>query len=272
MKAQNLTISIPYKGCDKKCPYCISEMTGYIISDWNLMVRHIEKVKTLARAASVNSVLLTGKGEPFLDVEKLFYILNNFKKWPCEVQTNGIILNKQKNKLIPQLKDAGLNTVAFSIDTMDQFDEYQDLFADIKQAGMLSRAALILTDELPADINLPGLVELCKSHGIHQLLLKKINKPTSVSDDHKIAQWIKDNTQKGLYEKLVGEFEALKPKLRKIRMLPHGVSVWSIGGVSVSFSDYCIQEFSHEDDIRSLIFQEDGHLYTAWDDPASILF
>ena len=33
MRANNLTISVPYKGCDKDCPYCVSKMTGYMESD-----------------------------------------------------------------------------------------------------------------------------------------------------------------------------------------------------------------------------------------------
>ena len=59
---------------------------------------------------------------------------------------------------------------------------------------------------------------------------------------------------------------------RVIRKLPYGATIYDIGGIAVTWFDYCIQDAHGVDDIRSLIFQEDGHLYTAWDSPASILF
>jgi hypothetical protein len=37
MRANNLTISIPNKGCEKNCPYCVSKCTGAIKEDRGLM-------------------------------------------------------------------------------------------------------------------------------------------------------------------------------------------------------------------------------------------
>jgi len=68
MKATNLAISIPYKGCDKNCPYCVSKMTGYNTADEDAIIRNRPKVKNMAALASIGSVLLTGKGEPLLNV------------------------------------------------------------------------------------------------------------------------------------------------------------------------------------------------------------
>ena len=50
MRAQNLTISVPYKGCDKDCPYCVSKMTGYIESDEGAFYGNMEKVSKIGRA------------------------------------------------------------------------------------------------------------------------------------------------------------------------------------------------------------------------------
>jgi hypothetical protein len=60
---------------------------------------------------------------------------------------------------------------------------------------------------------------------------------------------------------------------KPLRVLPEtGIEVYDIMGMSVCFSDYCIQQENRMEDIRSLIFHQDGHVYTSWDSPASILF
>ena len=42
--------------------------------------------------------------------------------------------------------------------------------------------------------------------------------------------------------------------------------------ILVTIIDYCIQEYNNTEDIRSLIYHQDGYMYTSWDKPASILF
>ena len=84
-------------------------------------------------------------------------------------------------------------------------------------------------------------------------------------------KWINTNDCSGSYAKWGNEFVDL-PNKSLIRVLPHKAQVWDINGVSVCFSDYCIQEANSSDDIRSLIFLEDGHIYTAWDKLSSKLF
>jgi len=273
MKAQNLTVSLPYKGCDKNCPYCVSSMTGYLKANWRLVLRNMNKVKYAARAAQVNSVLITAKGEPFLNFEDLIYVLNEFREFPdCEVQTNGIILNREQNQMVPKLFSHGLDIVAFSVDSLEQFYAYESLFALIKASGMNSRVALNVTDGLPDDISLVKLVDMCQERDIIQLLIRNITKPHSADDAHRAARWIADNTRKGIFGKLAAEFAKLKKTSRRIRRLQYGIESYNIQGVSVTISDYCIQDSHGDDDIRSLIFQEDGHLYTAWDDETSLLF
>ncbi len=59
---------------------------------------------------------------------------------------------------------------------------------------------------------------------------------------------------------------------RLLRRLPYGAAVYDLDGVAVSHFDYCVQDDHGPDDIRSQIFAEDGHLYMAWNSPASVLF
>ena len=111
---------------------------------------------------------------------------------------------------------------------------------------------------------------------IDQLLIRQIRIPDNIIDTEKskkTQQWIKDNTNETVYVRLWQEFMDIVDKKDLIRILPHGAEVYDIDGIAVSFSDYCIQESNNTEDIRSLIYLEDGHLYTSWDKvPSSRLF
>ena len=59
---------------------------------------------------------------------------------------------------------------------------------------------------------------------------------------------------------------------RKLGETIHGMSIYDCKGISVLFSDYCIQEQANDNDVRSIVFHEDGHLYTLWNSAASMRF
>jgi hypothetical protein len=101
----------------------------------------------------------------------------------------------------------------------------------------------------------------------------------------KEIEWIKANCSENHYYDLYEEFKAMQPYEERylgqvitrimappLRTLPFGMPVYGYKGVSVAFSDYCVQETHNPEDLRSLIFAEDGHVYTNWANPASILF
>ena len=271
MRAANLTISIPYKGCDKNCPYCVSKMTGSVKTNTPLMMRNINKVKTLARAAQVTNVLFTGKGEPCLNWLQLVDYIDEFKEFPCELQTNGIILNNNIN-LVDALQHYGLDVVALSIDKLEQFSEYKNLFKRIQDVGMTSRVTLNVTNMIPEVTTFRDVVVQCLAYGVDQLLLRNIVIPNNVPKS-KYTMWIRDNTNPAQYDTMVDEMrEELAKHGTFIRSTEFGMLIYDYMGISVTTSDYCIQDNSQNIDIRSLIFLDDGHLYTSWNSKASRLF
>jgi hypothetical protein len=281
MEAQNLTISIPppEEGpiCDKNCTYCISAMTGYIEPDVQTLIRNIGKARTLARAANVSNILLTGKGEPLLNFETVCYILESFMEYPSEIQTNGLWLSRHHDH-VDTLKRAGLDTVAISVDHLNQMDDVKELVRSIRRSNMTCRVCLNLTDKIPTDLSFRSIFDTIKSFGVHQLLIRNVMVPQVVNYDTKRAanavKWIQEHVDPRVYKKLYVDFEAMIDRERDlVRTLPHGAEVYALQGIDVSFSDYCIQENNNTKDIRSLIFLEDGHMYTSWDKvPASRLF
>jgi len=271
MRAANLTISVPNNGCDKNCPYCVSQMTGFVDPDKQLMMRNINKVKTLARAAQVTNVLFTGKGEPTLNWDILVDMIKSFREWPTELQTNGLYLNDNCESLA-ELAKAGLDVVAVSIDKLKQFADFKQLFKNIRKLGMTVRVTLNVTRMIPESVTYNGLISICKSVGVEQFLLRNIVTPTHAGES-RYSKWISMNTSQAQYDKLVGEMKnCLNADGMFLRETEFGMRIYDYRGVSVTSSDYCIQDSSNNKNIRSLIFLDDGHVYTTWYSKASRLF
>jgi len=267
MRAQNLTISIPNKGCNKNCPYCVSRMTGDSDSKGPLMSRNVPKVIQLAKASQVTSVLLTGKGEPTLNMEDALLFASQFRAWPLEIQTNGIDLGLGK---LRDLAINGMDIIAVSVDNVGD-KHLPGLFTNIKETDMVSRATFNITNKMDLG-TFQDLIELCKKWGVDQMTLRNVVIPNNTGDT-KQAEWIRKHTNPKLYAKYRDDMiEACEKEGFLLRTLAHGAKVYDYQGIAVSYSDYCIQDNNSGEDIRSLIFMEDGHCYTSWNSKASILF
>ena len=272
MKTNNLTVSIPYKGCDKNCPYCVSKMTGFMKkSDADLMLDRVDKVIYLAKTAGATSVLFTSKGEAMLNFRDLQDLLKAFSmEFFCELQTNGIMLAK-KPEMLETLISEGLTTLAVSIDNFN-FDWMKSFLEIAKDNNLILRATVNLWEKTyehdPAD-----WIAKLKSFGFNQASFRTLTIPENCVDTEeskKAQEWIKEHGAKDRLWTL--KMDAMIEKARKIRSLNFGPTVYGIDGIAVIHFPYCVQENNDGDDVRSLIFQEDAHLYDSWDDSASVLF
>jgi len=278
MKANNLTISIPQPKdgfrCDENCPYCISLMTPFVQFNYDLFFDNLEKVKYMAKTCSVSSVLLTGKGEPTLNYHLLLQTAMKFSSFPMELQTNGKWLLDHIDAM-KELKAVGLDTLAFSIDNLYNVIELYPLSKKACDLGMTVRVCLNLTNKITPKIKFVEIIASIKDFLIDQLLFRQLMIPDKVLETEqskKVQAWIRDNVDVSTYNRLYQEMLNIVDEKDLIRILPHGVRVYDIDNIAVTFSDYCVQEYNNTEDIRSLIYLEDGHLYTSWDKISSRLF
>jgi molybdenum cofactor biosynthesis enzyme MoaA len=274
MQAQNLTISIPADKCDKDCPYCISKITWKTKPNIPLMNRNIQKVKRLATIAGVTSVLITSKKEPFQNYEEMIRIANLFSRdnW-LEIQTNGVYFSKNPYKLTLELYQAGVNVLAISVDRMKSINRLSESLKILSDFGIVTRLCLNITGFITDIFTFDEIMTNIISVGnVRQVLLRNINYPKNANINHPVVIWIDKNVNmiEG-YQNLYNQM--MKMKLDKIRTIPQtGLTTYDYNDISVCFSDYCIQESNEYENIRSLIIQDDGHVYTSWDKKASILF
>lgn len=286
LRSSNLTVAVPYFGCNKNCPYCISKMTGNynnnFIEDKNdyLFMLNFEKMKNIAKQSGVGSVLITGKGEPLVDgsFDYTLFVLNEFQNFITEIQTNGIeIINGNKlNNLI----NYKVSTVSISIDNTNDLLGMRGYIRKLKRNGVVVRITLNLSDILYQydRVNnrltsnfLDDLHIMCSSLEIDQFTFRKLSIPYG----HELknpAHWIYEYANPRKYDKLLKKINKIvKNRGVHIRTLNHGVSVYDYHNIGVSISNYCIQEDHTDDNLRSLIYMQDGHLYTHWGRKASIL-
>ncbi|MGD9580247.1 MAG: radical SAM protein [Vampirovibrionia bacterium] len=267
MKARSLTISLPNYGCNKTCPYCVSKMTGYLKADEENILKNLRKVIDFSKRAGVLSVLFTSKGEPLLSKSFSFFldIAEYFSDFALEIQTNGLLLN---NNIIDVLSDNGMNVIAISVDTQKQLDDLKPYLKTISNKGMISRLCVNISTEI-GHLTFDDLINFSKDNNVSQLTFRKLTVPEFCSNTPQ-AEWIKNNAPDHLYTSFVDQFN--KFDKRFIRKTVDNIDIYDCCGVSIIYSDYCLQESNNSEDVRSLIYAEDGHLYTSWNSPASILF
>jgi len=280
MKANNLSISVPNKGCDKNCPYCVSKMTGKVETEGvqdalDLMSAKADKIKNFATMAQVSSVSITGKGEPMLNFDAVDTLAYLFKNFPLEIQTNGIVIASNPEYWVKKIKKAKIDIIAISV---DHFEDVEKVVIPITKEAhkhhLIVRVTLNITDMLfenEPNLSYEDFFKIFQANGVDQFSIRNVTAPKN-SKNQKVSNWIKDHTN-GLYDMFVKEMDVfILEHGTMIRELPYGAVLYDVMGVSITSFDYCIQDKASENDIRSLIFMEDGHLYTAWNSKASRLF
>lgn len=270
MKAQNLTISVPNGGCDKNCPYCISKITGSIDTDFNAMLNNFPLVKQTATIAKVTDLMITGKGEPFRS-PYLVQVLDMASELnlPIEIQTNGLYLYRAiSDPHILSFFTSRISIFAFSVDKASTIGQYKRLFEILKREGKTVRVCINLTNRIDPAWCFWDIMRITEGMPIDQILIRNVTYPSSADKESPVVKWIDENTRADRCSdwelSCAGTYDA-------IRTLPLGAKVYDAHGKAVTFSNYCIEE-KNDHRIRSLIFQEDGHLYTTWDSQASRLF
>lgn len=270
MKANNLTISIPGK-CNFNCPYCVSNMTYGVQENERRFVENLHKTKRLAERMGVSHILITGKGEPFDSEHYLEQVLDVFYgDFPIEVQTHHHNFTATGKYFL--LKK--IDVLAISVDNPNLLSMEKDVWRSLSN-DVLVRLTIILSKRFK-DYRLPWFINKCHDLKINQLTIRQPTVPKRIREDEislKTAQWIEDNADDNMYYLLGDQLDQMKGtgEAAFIRDLMFGATVWDINGVGFTSMQYCVESQNGEV-MRSLIYQADGHLYTTWDHPGSIIF
>ena len=243
-------------------------MTGFCEADESMFYRNIKKVHKIATMSGVTSVSITGKGEPLVNFEDTRKVIKEFSDFPVEVQTNGIKISKN-TELIDLLYMAGLDVLAISVDNLEDVKGLEKAVERAHDFGLTVRFTFNVTDIFPKNIHFQSFVEICKANKIDQFSFRRITS-ANYTEENKVHAWIKEHAENNMYDVLINQFK--NGNYRMIRNLPYGAKLYDVENMSFTYFDYCIQDDNNDDDIRSLIYMENGHVYTSWNSEASRIF
>lgn len=293
MKIHTMSIVVGSKACNAKCPYCISKTTGFqglIERAEDVNWRNFKIACRLADKSGVNTVLLTGKGEPTLYADLIDQYLDKIElgkyNFPfIELQTNGITIgnNTIKDCQLTRWYTQGITTISLSmVHYVSQFNKYiyqpdikdEKVYMDvaetikrIKSFGFTVRlSCIMLKGYIDNPEYLKKLIEFCKHMGVKQLTIRPMTAPDNTDND--ITKWIKENH---LTYAQIRDIELfLHSKGTPILELAHGAVIFDIDGQNVCWTN-CITTNKSEEDIRQIIFFPDGTISYDWKYTGSVL-
>jgi molybdenum cofactor biosynthesis enzyme MoaA len=279
MKATSLSINLWAK-CNARCPFCISKSTWKTGVQGNQ--RLVQRVHLAFGYAKWHNVLITSNGEPTTVKDDMYTVIKRAKHrcFPIiELQSNGLLANPDELAL------QGVTTLAISIADTDPAESanimhlpktfnYYNVIARAHQAGLLVRVSLNLTNktllELKEYKRLEEYITSLKDLGVRQLTFRRLGWPTRVGRAGATKKWIQNNATGNNYADYNGLAQHVERQGTLLRKLSYGNMVYDLHGMSVTIST-CMTDNTDPDEIRSLIFMPDGHLYHSWDSPGSIL-
>ena len=287
MSIQSLSIVVPGTKCINNCKFCVSRTHEDItypdrISDYGTVFEG-KYVKALryARDLGCTTLMLTGECEPQQNkpfLEKFFNKLIPEKLFNnIEIQTTGRGLTKE---YIYRLRNWGVNTFAISVSSFDDEENNKiignnnlhnqinlvKLCENIKESGCLLRLSLNLNKSFYHIQDTAGLLRNCKQvYGADQVTLRKLYKS---GKDCEQNEWITSHCN--IY-KDDDYFQYIRMNGIPLETLPYGMTKYSLEGIGTVADNDCMAK-NNTEDIRYLILRPDCHLYTRWDDPASIIF
>ncbi len=296
MKIQTFSIVIGTKACDAHCNFCVSHTTGFseLPKNRSINVPRFLKAVQLAKMSGCTTVLFTGKGEPtlypaeisqYLDkmIEGRFRSTVNVSSFPLiELQTNGIRIGNGEISVdtLTTWRELNLNTIGLSVVDVEneqnkkiylhhRNDEYPDLAKTvdiINNAGFSTRLCLMMHKGIvDSPEKLQNAIEWAKSHGVAQMTVRPIRRPSVVDPDGTgTVKYINDN---GLSDEDVDRMRDFVAShgthIMTLMNGAHEARVYDFGGQNVCMSD-CLTVEPSGDDIRTLIYYSDGKLCYDW--------
>jgi len=290
MKIQTMSVVVGSKACNASCPYCISRTTGdtgLIDTPENINWRNFHIACRLADRSGVNTILLTGKGEPTLYPKLIEQYLNELSQYNfpfIELQTNGITIGNKKitDDDLKYWYNRGLTTISISMVHYKKYINktvYQPILKDedcmnldevverINNFGFTVRLSCIMLDGCISSTNeLSSLIDYCKTHKVKQLTIRPMTAPENTVN--KVTEWIKEHH---LTAKQVEDIDKyLKAYGNQVLELPHGAIVYDVDGQNVCWTN-CLTTNKTSEDIRQIIYFPDGSISYDWKYTGSVL-
>ena len=285
MNIQSLSIVVPTGECWNHCPFCVSRMHseeyGESVFDANFLEApegYLNRMQ-FVRDEGCNSMIITGTAEPQQNMQ----FINSLLRWNSRLrtpfynitlQTTGSGLKKESLAIMAKL---GLTTLSLSISSFNaernaeiigmphkvKTDFYQVL-KWAKELNLVTRASVNLTDEFTAHMP-EDYFAWAARNGFDQLTFRRIY-AEGMSEEY---EWVSEHSFPVVKLNEIDQY--IRQNGTPILRLPYGLMKYSVNGISTVLDDDCMSKQSI-DDLKYAILRPNGHLYSRWDDPGSLIF
>lgn len=296
MKAQSLSVVVPNPRCINNCAFCVSRMhTGNYKNQmddnlpfFDLYVKDYLKRLEFSQRNGCNTIMLTGDSEPqqnrkFLTYFGLFMqMMRNQFDW-IEMQTTGALLDQNYLRFLRN--HVGVNVISLSVSSFDNEKNMEiigcpdgveinlpELCREIKRYDFTLRLSLNLSRAF-GGYGPNAIFGKCKELGADQVTLRVLY---ADSDETEQGKWVKEHAMPQQWVHQIAEY--VMENGTPLGRLPYGAMKMSLHGLSVVLDDdcmgkrNCIERGDVEENYKYLILRPDCKLYSAWDDPASLIF
>jgi MoaA/NifB/PqqE/SkfB family radical SAM enzyme len=310
MKVQTFSALAGNAVCNAKCPFCVSKMTpscGVSTKKVDINWRNFEIACRVAEKSGVQTLFITGKGEPTLFPDHITqYIARGSKYFPfIELQTHGMQLPdlhlKQKGYISTLQKwyNLGLTLICISCvhhdlekNRKNYSKDYQSLPYLVKilhDIGFSVRLSCVgIHNHIDRIDELLKFLELAKKWKVDQFTWRPVSNDINEEDllwnDWPNEQYnevpkdlqTKRDVFKDTNDLLVREqdVDAIRNyfdlNTKTVLELMHGAKVYSYKGQNVSINS-CLTNSPDPEEIRQLIFFPDGSLRHSWTEEGAVL-
>lgn len=288
MKIQTLSIIAGNAGCNARCPYCISRMTGNKVSNAKINWRNFAKACRLSQVNDVTTVLITGKGEPTLFPDQITEYLKHMEPYNfpiIELQTNGINFQQNPdkyNKYLEEWYSLGLTVVSISIVSFDAevnrgiyvpyLKEYMNLGKLIERLhnmGFSVRlSCTLIKSGLDKIAKVKKLIKMAKLWKVEQLTLRKLAIPDKAVENVVKVWSLKHRLSQKYYDSIAN---LLVKEGVRISTYDYGGEVFDVDGQNVCFTN-ALTLSPDSEAFRQVIFFPDGHLRFDWQYQGAIIY
>ena len=290
MNIQSFSIVVPNKECMNKCPYCVSRMVNSNVYPNLMDVNHptydynvkeyMRRMKYVADNGC-QTLMLTGTSEPqqnkqFLNTFALIHRLLGKPFTNIEMQTTGVLLDKNPDYLRFLKNFVGVNTMAISLSSLSP-EMNSNIIGNSVDAVKLCHMLLGYGFNIRICCNLTSIFDLDKND-ISKWF--KFFKDELHADQVTFRQMYasEDNTEqnKWISEHIFVDKDDLAQYLKlfsPVGETVYGSEIRHINGMSVIFDDDCMGKKPKKNNtVKYLILRPNCKLYSSWDDPASLVF
>jgi len=291
MKAQSLSINLNGP-CNATCPFCISALTWHPDEHGNdKLLDNLDKALNFAKYHNVDTVLITGSGEPTLNKNLIQIIQQIYQSGipKIELQTNGTQI--YDNDQIEIMRNQGLTHISLSIAStnvqnnnkimgLNENFNYINFIQKSNNLDIITRISInIIANEWTNNKNIKQTFNnWCQNLydvGAKQLTIREVGIPkkpiNNIEKSKQILQFTSENQKlEKKYHIISNIYKEIKKSGTKLMEFSYGTMTYDYQGLSVCLAS-CMTDNTKQNKIRSFILQPDGHIYHSWNFKGSIL-